>query len=196
MVYCQYRWLSKRSPTFPKANCSSWRDFSSVVLLLSTTLWDHTRRSDTWGDVGWFLKVDGLILTFVLCRHYNKGEELHRIYGQQAVSSIGLGNEKPFNQSYGLDYRQVIDSSKSSSAETEEKDWLGEHQYFYLQMAVISLERLIICSNLVINFLLIAELPKLILKMAGEPELTGLAKHFNSVTFTGRANVAKVGRSC
>ena len=29
-------------------------------------------------------------------------------------------------------------------------------------------------------------------KMAGEPELTGLAKHFNSVTFTGRANVAKV----
>ena len=30
--------------------------------------------------------------------------------------------------------------------------------------------------------------------MAGEPELTGLAKHFNSVTFTGRANVAKVGR--
>ena len=29
--------------------------------------------------------------------------------------------------------------------------------------------------------------------MAGEPELTGLAKHFNSVTFTGRANVAKVG---
>ena len=32
--------------------------------------------------------------------------------------------------------------------------------------------------------------------MAGEPELTGLAKHFNSVTFTGRANVAKVGRSC
>ena len=28
--------------------------------------------------------------------------------------------------------------------------------------------------------------------MAGEPELTGLAKHFNSVTFTGRANVAKV----
>ena len=63
-------------------------------------------------------------------------------------------------------------------------------------MAVISLERLIICSNLVINFLLIAELPKLILKMAGEPELTGLAKHFNSVTFTGRANVAKVGRSC
>ena len=31
--------------------------------------------------------------------------------------------------------------------------------------------------------------------MAGEPELTGLAKHFNSVTFTGRANVAKVGGS-
>jgi len=28
-------------------------------------------------------------------------------------------------------------------------------------------------------------------KMAGEPELTGMAKHFNSVTFTGRANVAK-----
>ena len=28
--------------------------------------------------------------------------------------------------------------------------------------------------------------------MAGEPELTGMAKHFNSVTFTGRANVAKV----
>ena len=27
--------------------------------------------------------------------------------------------------------------------------------------------------------------------MAGEPELTGLAKHFNSTTFTGRANVAK-----
>ncbi len=27
--------------------------------------------------------------------------------------------------------------------------------------------------------------------MAGEPELTGLAKHFNSVTHTGRANVAK-----
>ena len=27
--------------------------------------------------------------------------------------------------------------------------------------------------------------------MAGEPELTGMAKHFNSVTFTGRANVAK-----
>jgi len=27
--------------------------------------------------------------------------------------------------------------------------------------------------------------------MSGEPELTGLAKHFNSVTFTGRANVAK-----
>jgi len=24
-----------------------------------------------------------------------------------------------------------------------------------------------------------------------EPQLTGLAKHFNSVTFTGRANVAK-----
>ena len=31
--------------------------------------------------------------------------------------------------------------------------------------------------------------------MAGEPELVGLAKHFNSTTFTGRANVAKVGRS-
>ena len=30
--------------------------------------------------------------------------------------------------------------------------------------------------------------------MAGEPELTGLAKHFNSQTFTGRANVAKVIR--
>ena len=29
-------------------------------------------------------------------------------------------------------------------------------------------------------------------KMAGEPELTGMAKHFNAVTFTGRANVAKV----
>jgi len=28
--------------------------------------------------------------------------------------------------------------------------------------------------------------------MAGEAELTGLAKHFNSVTHTGRANVAKV----
>ena len=28
--------------------------------------------------------------------------------------------------------------------------------------------------------------------MAGEPELTGMAKHFNAVTFTGRANVAKV----
>ena len=28
--------------------------------------------------------------------------------------------------------------------------------------------------------------------MAGEPELTGMAKHFNSSTFTGRANVAKV----
>ena len=28
--------------------------------------------------------------------------------------------------------------------------------------------------------------------MAGEPELTGLAKTFNSQTFTGRANVAKV----
>jgi len=27
--------------------------------------------------------------------------------------------------------------------------------------------------------------------MAGEPELTGMAKHFNSSTFTGRANVAK-----
>jgi len=27
--------------------------------------------------------------------------------------------------------------------------------------------------------------------MSGEPELTGLAKHFNSTTFTGRANVAK-----
>jgi len=27
--------------------------------------------------------------------------------------------------------------------------------------------------------------------MAGEPELVGLAKTFNSVTFTGRANVAK-----
>jgi len=27
--------------------------------------------------------------------------------------------------------------------------------------------------------------------MAGEPELTGMAKHFNSMTFTGRANVAK-----
>ena len=29
--------------------------------------------------------------------------------------------------------------------------------------------------------------------MAGEPELTGMAKHFNAVTNTGRANVAKVG---
>jgi hypothetical protein len=28
--------------------------------------------------------------------------------------------------------------------------------------------------------------------MAGEAELTGLAKQFNSVTHTGRANVAKV----
>ena len=64
----------------------------------------------------------GLIFSLVLCRHAIKGEELHRIYGQQAVSSIGPGNEKPFNQSYGLDYRQVIDSRKSSSAETEEKD--------------------------------------------------------------------------
>ena len=26
----------------------------------------------------------------------------------------------------------------------------------------------------------------------GEPELVGMAKHFNSFTFTGRANVAKV----
>ena len=32
--------------------------------------------------------------------------------------------------------------------------------------------------------------------MSGEPELKGLAKHFNSVTFTGRANVAKVSSSC
>ena len=31
-------------------------------------------------------------------------------------------------------------------------------------------------------------------KMAGEPELTGMAKHFNAVTFTGRANVAKVSK--
>ena len=30
--------------------------------------------------------------------------------------------------------------------------------------------------------------------MAGEPELTGMAKHFNAVTFTGRANVAKVSK--
>ena len=57
-----------------------------------------------------------------LCRHYSKGEELHRIYGHQAASSIGPGNERPFSQSYGLDYRQVIDSNKSSIAETEEKD--------------------------------------------------------------------------
>ena len=28
--------------------------------------------------------------------------------------------------------------------------------------------------------------------MSPEPQLTGLAKTFNSVTFTGRANVAKV----
>ena len=34
--------------------------------------------------------------------------------------------------------------------------------------------------------------PASITKMAGEPELTGMAKHFNAVTFTGRANVAKV----
>ena len=34
--------------------------------------------------------------------------------------------------------------------------------------------------------------PTSITKMAGEPELTGMAKHFNAVTFTGRANVAKV----
>jgi len=27
--------------------------------------------------------------------------------------------------------------------------------------------------------------------MSPTPELTGLSKHFNSVTFTGRANVAK-----
>ena len=27
--------------------------------------------------------------------------------------------------------------------------------------------------------------------MSGEPELTGLARTFNSTTFTGRANVAK-----
>ena len=29
-------------------------------------------------------------------------------------------------------------------------------------------------------------------RMSPEPQLTGLAKTFNSVTFTGRANVAKV----
>ena len=68
------------------------------------------------------LEAGGIIFTFVLCRHANKGEELHRVYGQQALSSIGPGNEKPFNQSYGLDYREVIDSRKSSSAETEEID--------------------------------------------------------------------------
>ena len=61
-------------------------------------------------------------MTLVLCRHYNKGEELYRIHGQQAVSSTGLGNEKPFSQSYGLDYREKIDASKSSSDETEKTD--------------------------------------------------------------------------
>ena len=30
--------------------------------------------------------------------------------------------------------------------------------------------------------------------MAAEPQLTGMAKHFNAVTFTGRANVAKVSQ--
>ena len=56
------------------------------------------------------------------CRHYSKGEELLKIYGEQPVTSIGPGNEKPFSQSYGLDYREVIDSSKSSSTGTEESD--------------------------------------------------------------------------
>ncbi len=42
-------------------------------------------------------------------------------------------------------------------------------------------------------YILFAEpLQKIQIKMAGEAELTGLAKHFNSVTHTGRANVAKV----
>ena len=36
---------------------------------------------------------------------------------------------------------------------------------------------------------------KTLTKMSGEAELTGLAKHFNSTTFTGRANVAKVSQS-
>jgi len=31
--------------------------------------------------------------------------------------------------------------------------------------------------------------------MGAEQELTGMAKHFNSVTMTGRANVAKVSAS-
>ena len=128
----------------------------------------------------WFLKTGGLILTIVFADII-------------ARTSIGPGNEKPFSQSYGLDYREVIDSSKSSSTETEESDWLGEHIYIYRLW--YHLQRLLICWNFVNNSLLIAEISKLILKMAGEPELTGLAKHFNSVTFTGRANVAKVGSS-
>ena len=38
----------------------------------------------------------------------------------------------------------------------------------------------------------VSDITNPIFTMAGEPELTGLAKTFNSVTFTGRANVAKV----
>ena len=55
-----------------------------------------------------------------MSRHYHNGEELYGIHGHGQNSSV-ISTEKPFSHSYGLDFQQVIDSSKAAAAETEKE---------------------------------------------------------------------------
>ena len=48
-------------------------------------------------------------------RHYKYGEELEKV---QQSSSV-LGTEQPYTHSYGLDFQQVINSSRETSDTTE-----------------------------------------------------------------------------
>ena len=51
----------------------------------------------------------------IYMRHYKYGEELEKV---QQSSSV-LGTEQPYTHSYGLDFQQVINSSRETSDNTE-----------------------------------------------------------------------------
>ena len=67
--------------------------------------------------------INGPYKKIRVMRHYQNGEEIYKIYGQkQGVSSSIPGNEQPFQESYGLDFKEVIDARNKAETPTEIKD--------------------------------------------------------------------------
>ena len=67
--------------------------------------------------------INGPYKKIRIMRHYKNGEEIYKIYGEkQGVSSSLPGNERPFQESYGLDFQAVIDARNASETTNENKD--------------------------------------------------------------------------